>query len=577
MAGLNKVRGLSRVKGSLRRTEGRLKARAAICLALAELVALQPLAAYAVNTCDDFSGGKPHPYASITPGGSKMGDCNIACTSYDEFMKNQNNLVSASCGTGASPGPSPTAGSSGSYTAMQSKFTDQAACVKASMGEWAILGQYCKAYRLYDEAWKWNAAAASTYTAAGALCLVAFGLYVACNGPAAIGGACGYYGAAQAACTVAGVLATGAEIAGMAKLSVDGSKDVDQWSNGFANLIGMNTGGAAGGLAASLGSGIATGMSRSVAKQATKVTTELNMDVVKAVGPLLAASGALFLATAGIQFAALGTNQQGAECGCQTVSKLQSFGRYIQASQVGPSGSGSAGAIGATGASGGGTLGAGSEYNPVNEVKQGLMAAGFPPPFASAATAGPAGELLSNMPNAGDIPNVLSQLGIDPNAITQKIMDGQSPAQAAASSMPGALGEAMTPLFQKMDELINDGKIEVGAYTGGGGGGGAKASTGTDPLSMLAAFAPKTPAGTLGKSFKEITFGKKPSRSLAGEDIWHSSWKGSIFDIISEKLTVTRNRITEGEWTTPMNRALNGLSNVPPPAASAQKSGMKKK
>ncbi len=47
-------------------------------------------------------------------------------------------------------------------------------------------------------------------------------------------------------------------------------------------------------------------------------------------------------------------------------------------------------------------------------------------------------------------------------------------------------------------------------------------------------------------------------------DIFHETFKGSIFEIVSYRLSKTRERVVELEWQTPLNRALTGLKNSRP-------------
>ena len=110
--------------------------------------------------------------------------------------------------------------------------------------------------------------------------------------------------------------------------------------------------------------------------------------------------------------------------------------------------------------------------------------------------------------------------------------------------------------------------------TSGGGGGKAKAADNGFNMMNFGKFQQGGTAPALAKIDTMNFHGaREPSSAseklLDNSDIWHSHWKGSIFNIISTITEKNRTRITEMEWQTPLNRALNGLSNVkkdgPPP------------
>lgn len=71
----------------------------------------------------------------------------------------------------------------------------------------------------------------------------------------------------------------------------------------------------------------------------------------------------------------------------------------------------------------------------------------------------------------------------------------------------------------------------------------------------------------------------KPAEKLATPlegDIWHETYQGSIFEIVSYRLDKSRTRVVEMEWQTPLNRALTGLKNARPvveraPAAAGRR------
>ncbi|MGZ3698707.1 MAG: hypothetical protein ACXWP5_11250, partial [Bdellovibrionota bacterium] len=60
---------------------------------------------------------------------------------------------------------------------------------------------------------------------------------------------------------------------------------------------------------------------------------------------------------------------------------------------------------------------------------------------------------------------------------------------------------------------------------------------------------------------KQFGSTRKPQAVAEDGDIFHEHFQGSIFQIVSQKLDKTHDRIEMLEWQTPLNRALNGLSN----------------
>ena len=51
--------------------------------------------------------------------------------------------------------------------------------------------------------------------------------------------------------------------------------------------------------------------------------------------------------------------------------------------------------------------------------------------------------------------------------------------------------------------------------------------------------------------------------SWESDDIFHSDFKGTLFQIVSGRLTRTKERVEEYEWDLPMNRARQGVPQKP--------------
>lgn len=138
----------------------------------------------------------------------------------------------------------------------------------------------------------------------------------------------------------------------------------------------------------------------------------------------------------------------------------------------------------------------------------------------------------------------------------------------AAGIMGAALGEgANTAEGQGLKDLAKaaqDDANKLGGifgssvYSGGGGGrSSASAAAAAGPMFGFKA------AGPAAHSDLEFEKRKKGDNILSPDgDIWHEGYRGTIFQIVSGKLEVTRGRVDQMEWQTPLNRALNGLKNT---------------
>lgn len=183
-------------------------------------------------------------------------------------------------------------------------------------------------------------------------------------------------------------------------------------------------------------------------------------------------------------------------------------------------------------------------------------------PIQSAASAGLMGKQFTNMGGNG-LPDALSQIGTSLGAVGNAFASGQG-LSGFMSGIDG-LGTA-SQIVAGIEKDVKNGKIALastalgGTYSGKGGGKTmvAKKDT-TNPFEMN--FGARAPATT---AEKEIAFKGKAKEDLASDgDIWHSKWHGSIFELVSVKLTKSRDRIDALEWTSPLNRALAGLPNTP--------------
>jgi len=186
------------------------------------------------------------------------------------------------------------------------------------------------------------------------------------------------------------------------------------------------------------------------------------------------------------------------------------------------------------------------------------------PSQSGAATASSA-PLLDKMPNYSQIPAELEKKGLSVADIGQRLKT-QSPGNLLASM--GGMPAGFAGLMNQADKDIRDGKIQLlgGADNPGyvSGGSGATASSGRSGEPLSFGFGTLTGAQNAAGGSKEISL--LPASGIPGtsnEDIWHSSGKESIFQIISKRYVRNREKVSNEEWASPLNRALMGLPNRP--------------
>jgi hypothetical protein len=136
----------------------------------------------------------------------------------------------------------------------------------------------------------------------------------------------------------------------------------------------------------------------------------------------------------------------------------------------------------------------------------------------------------------------------NPSALAHKaIRDGAG--AAAASILPGQLGGDLGNSIVGMAQAAQDDAAKLSgllgvnpppsAYTGGGGGGGSGGGSGSNPFGGLFGA---TGGGMGGKGMQGsdvASFGDTKKST----DIWHSSTKESLFQIISGKMSQITERL----------------------------------
>ncbi len=185
------------------------------------------------------------------------------------------------------------------------------------------------------------------------------------------------------------------------------------------------------------------------------------------------------------------------------------------------------------------------------------------PQFAAAST-GFGGEVFNRLQNKDKLAQLLKQkTGVGLTDIARKLESGQSPA-TILSSIPGLEKlsgsfkaiEADAIQFAQKQGLATAGS---GAYAARGGAGSSGSKAGDMDFGSM--FGAKD-AGMGAGGSSAIAFEKMKQALAVGsssEDIYHETYKGSIFDIATQRLDKSRKNVDELEWESPMNRALLGL------------------
>jgi hypothetical protein len=208
--------------------------------------------------------------------------------------------------------------------------------------------------------------------------------------------------------------------------------------------------------------------------------------------------------------------------------------------------------------------------------------------------AGTNGSLTS-----GNAPNIIScakyGLGSQPGGCGMSSSQLSSPDAALLNTQLGqAVAQQAIPNYGQIVAQLNSG-ASPGALARGALGGDASNELGSAVetlASAAAAHPPQAPsapnavaAGGAAKktsddsAFKfdfsdtqaaqgapEAAYSQATRAPAASEDIFHTGYKGSIFDIVTQKISATQDRVDKMEWSTRLNRALNGLptSNTSP-------------
>ncbi len=468
--------------------------------------------------------------------------CNVGCNGYQTALKT---TLPLTCGTKEGVSKEKPASYNGqSYDTYED-------CAKAFMKSYTLIGPYCDSRELAGQAADYQLGLSIAYGAVAATCVAAS--IADFSDPTKTVST-----VLDIACGVANLGALGSEI-GLIVAVGDKGKSLTLNNKTYsatgiteAPVNAATIGGGAMGVGAGV-AGIAAAVSRIVATRTVEVTAKTALSVA-GISALIAAA---FAVTAAASYGAgLGNSIATANTQCANAIKtgFPATDPRNNLNQIATSPSGNYGANLSQPTQGTGTANKSSKSG----APEG-MAENFPgAQMSSAASSGPFAALMNNLPNKDKIPSALDSMGLGLDGLANKMKNGES----LASIMGGI--EGMSPeaseMMAELTQAASESKQFDSTMTGGGGKG--PSGSGDAGPNLMSFFGPKAGADAVGGT-QALEFGSKTPSLGEGNDIWHSGAKGSIFQIVSQKIEKNSARIDQLEWATPLNRALNGLAAQP--------------
>lgn len=382
-------------------------------------------------------------------------------------------------------------------------------------------GAYCTSYNKQTKGQNIEKITAVLNTAAAATC--AASCAVSSVSGSALDRACGFMGIAIM------VTEVGKTVADMVK--------------GDGNLMGLAT------------QAIAAKQTLSILKKGTQAATSNFMKPA-------CLNAVMFGITAGAKYSSMKKMKNGADASCQTVEQLAGVVAGPVQACLATNTSNSSGGTSLSGL----FTATGSSYT--------VPALSDIDTYAS--TASGTDPFLRDMKN--EIQSAMNAGNLDLDAISKKIDSGSSPSSILADA---GLPSELTEIIKENEKRIEAGehsKILASIIGGGYAGGGtpsAVASTGTTGFSEMGFGNDATP----GESHDLLEIQRRPATKrpslLGSDDIFHSSFPGTIFEIITDRIQEQKDQYVQAEPEGRMNRIFNGYSD-PKNRAPAAAPGVKK-
>jgi hypothetical protein len=196
-------------------------------------------------------------------------------------------------------------------------------------------------------------------------------------------------------------------------------------------------------------------------------------------------------------------------------------------------------------------------------VPQAMQASGSSNPACAAQGMGEGGCGLSNEQlSQPDVAALNSPLG---QAAAPQAANAAAAMQAASGDGSGGVGSAIgSAVGGEAGKALSDLANTVSAHAAElGAAGGVTAKSGGAPATASAksmSFDFGSGGGAAAGTASDVSFaGRTPAASTSGSgDIFHTGYKGSIFQIISTTISTNMNQVEQLDWSTPLNHALAG-------------------
>lgn len=511
---------------------------------------------------------------AVSPTPVPFGNCKQTC---DDYKKDRDATSAAaqSCGV---PPTSPDGGSR-PFESNGKHYNSYADCLADLIGpsakpgdtasfstasRWRVLGQECDTWELSSIGRDADMATAITFTVVGSVCATACILQYTPFAEAAAG-------PAIVACEVTGGAATLADIGVSTFLTIKGESYQNWWDKAFTwTTTATNVAGTAAGGAAVLAR---TAAGRALVDAAVKKgASESALWKAARAAPCVAAG--FFYTTAAAKWAGYVLNRNLSSNTCDAISGKDATGllTYDQSKPTDVTRNNDP-SLNSSSNSSSAVSGA-SRSNTITGMDIASISAPIQDYFSGNGSAAIAGldkdKYFGPLPNLGKMNEALEKMGTSVSDIAKQLQN--SPPGAVGSSIVPNMPAELADHLKELDEAAKSGQIQM---VGGGDnlsvmtsrGGGSRTLSSTKPFGGL--------FGGLGTAAgpspqKEMGFEKKAEVAIPSDgDIWHSNWNGTIFQLVSNKLVKTNERIDKLEWETPLNRALNGL----PPLKNSKQRG----
>ncbi len=160
------------------------------------------------------------------------------------------------------------------------------------------------------------------------------------------------------------------------------------------------------------------------------------------------------------------------------------------------------------------------------------------------------GKLFRDVIDQDKLEDALNKIGLPMSKLAKKL-ESSSPASALGGM--GGLTPGLKKALQEIDDNVKKLSTQAGTNSVYSTPGGGKKNAAGANLGFGAGFGQKDQAGA---NSKDMAFTVIDKRELASSDIWHSNCiECSIFDIVSDRYTKSKDRVEKLDWASRLNKA----------------------